>query len=321
MLTITTIGKLWLMKELNTFQSVNERDVDLLVLEELNVSDSFAQWFVCRVREEITSVKTLGAWHSVVDTNLGESDLVYIYQSDDLSSQAILIENKIDASAQAQQGERYRLRGNRGLEDGLWQDFRTCIIAPKAYIARNAEPYDAAISYEEIMVYLAAQGDKRGLYKAQTLRDAIEKNRRGYVATVCPKTTEFAQKYLAYVSEHFPQLNPEQSKPRANGHDWIHFYPDPINKKIRIIHQIYGKVIKLQFLGQADNFDDIKNQFEGLERSGYRIIKSGKSVNIETPLPQISIAEQSFDSVLEEISIALNKAQQLHSWMVNHPSV
>ncbi|MDW2067656.1 hypothetical protein R7Z51_24525, partial [Vibrio sp. 1579] len=66
---------------------------------------------------------------------------------------------------------------------------------------------------------------------------------------------------------------------------------------------------------------DIKSQFEGLERSGYRIIKSGKSVNIETPLPQISIAEQSFDSVLEEISIALNKAQQLHSWMVNHPSV
>ncbi|CAH6851714.1 hypothetical protein F0251_03955 [Vibrio sp. 070316B] len=79
-----------------------------------------------------------------------------------------------------------------------------------------------------------------------------------YLATVCPKTTEFAPKYLAYVSEHFPQFNPEPSKPRVNGRDWIHFFLDPINKKIRIIHQIYGKVIKLHFLGQADNFDDIK---------------------------------------------------------------
>ncbi|MEZ9367031.1 PD-(D/E)XK nuclease superfamily protein [Vibrio sp. 10N.286.49.E11] len=306
------------MKERNIFQSVNERDIDLLVLEELNVSDSFAQWFVCRVREELIPVKTLSAWHSVIDTNLGESDLVYIYQSDDLSAQALLIENKIDASAQLQQGDRYRLRGKKGIEDSIWQDFRTCIIAPKAYIDRNTEPYDAAISYEEIMVFLVAQGDKRGLYRAQTLKDAIEKNRRGYVATVCPKTTEFAQEYLAYVSKHFPQLNPEKSKPRANGHDWIHFYPNPLNRKIRIIHQIYGKVIKLQFLGQAENFDDIKNHFESLEPSGYRIIKSGKSVNIETPLPEISITDQSFDSVLEEIDIAINKAQQLHSLMKNY---
>ena len=44
-------------------------DIDLFMLEELNVSDSFAQWFVCRVREELIPVKTLSAWHSVVDTD------------------------------------------------------------------------------------------------------------------------------------------------------------------------------------------------------------------------------------------------------------
>ncbi len=45
------------MKERNIFKSVNERDIDLLVLEEPNVSDSFALWFVCRVREELILVK------------------------------------------------------------------------------------------------------------------------------------------------------------------------------------------------------------------------------------------------------------------------
>lgn len=62
------------MKERNIFQRVNECDIDLLVLEEPNVSDSFSQWFVCRVREELIPVKPLCAWHSVVDANLGESE-------------------------------------------------------------------------------------------------------------------------------------------------------------------------------------------------------------------------------------------------------
>ncbi|OEE68346.1 PD-(D/E)XK nuclease superfamily protein [Enterovibrio norvegicus FF-33] len=303
------------MQTLNTFQSITERDIDLLVLEELNVSDSFSQWIVCQVRKEVASVKTIGAWHSVADTSLGESDLVYLYQSDDMSSHAILLENKIDASAQPQQGKRYRLRGNKGIEDGLWQDFRTCIIAPEDYIARNSEPYDAAISYEKIMDYFVAQGDKRGCYRAQILKNAIDKNRRYYVAKICSRTTEFARKYLAYVSNNFPKLNPEQSKPRAVGHNWIHFYPDPANKQVRIVHQIYGKTIKLQFLGRADDFDHIKSQFECLEMKGYQIVKSGKSVNIETPLPEIKITVQEFESVMEEIGTALEKAQVLKSLM------
>jgi hypothetical protein len=62
------------LQQLRLFQSVNEHDIDLLVLEELNVSDSLAQRFIFRVREELIPVKTLSAWHSVVDTNLGELD-------------------------------------------------------------------------------------------------------------------------------------------------------------------------------------------------------------------------------------------------------
>ncbi|WP_264877410.1 hypothetical protein [Vibrio agarivorans] len=172
------------MEAINTLQSVSERDIDLLVLEELNVSPSFADWFVCRVREELIKTNTIGAWHSVVDPVLGESDLVYIYQSEDMSSQAILVENKIDAIAQPMQGERYRNRGNKGVEEGQWQDYRTCIIAPKAYIDRNSEPYDSSISYEEIMAYFMGQGDQRSVYRAQTMRDAVDKNCRGYVAKV-----------------------------------------------------------------------------------------------------------------------------------------
>lgn len=301
------------MHNLNTFQSITERDIDLLVLEELNVSDEFAHWLVCRVKEEVVSTHIVGAWHSVVDTLLGESDLVFIYQLDDLANQAVLIENKIDAEAQPAQGERYQRRGQKGVDEGLWQDFRTCLVAPKAYINKNAECYDAYITYEEIMAYFVAQGDRRSLYRAQTIKDAIDKNRRGYCATICPKTTEFARQYLAYVAANFPQLNPEPSKPRAAGHNWIHFYPVSSNKQVRIIHQIYGKSVKLQLLGQAENFEQVRAQFYGLETSGFRIVKSGKSVNVEISVPEINIAVQPFEASMTEIETALGHILALHS--------
>ncbi len=66
-----------MLQQLRLFQSVNERDIDLLVLEKLNVSDSLAKWFVCLVLEELIPVKTLSAWHSVIDANLSESDHRY----------------------------------------------------------------------------------------------------------------------------------------------------------------------------------------------------------------------------------------------------
>ncbi|GAA4884999.1 hypothetical protein [Ferrimonas pelagia] len=91
------------MKELNTFSTVNERDIDLALLEELNVSVSFSSWLVTRCTGVPSHINIVGAWHSVSDNVLGESDLVFIYESEDSSYQAILIENKLDAQAQPKQ--------------------------------------------------------------------------------------------------------------------------------------------------------------------------------------------------------------------------
>jgi hypothetical protein len=98
------------MLNFNKVQSITERDIDLLLLEELNVSPDFSSWFYSKVMSGNPSPILKGAWHSVSDPELGESDLIAIYDN----GHAILIENKIDAVEQLKQAERYRLRGERG---------------------------------------------------------------------------------------------------------------------------------------------------------------------------------------------------------------
>lgn len=128
------------MQELNFIQSVQERDIDLMLLEECHTSMAFCNWLVSRVYEFPHAVEFVGAWHSVIHNQYGESDLVVIFKANDGSHQAILIENKIDATPQQQQGLRYRYRGEHGIEQGYWVDFRTCLLAPQKYLASNNEP-------------------------------------------------------------------------------------------------------------------------------------------------------------------------------------
>jgi hypothetical protein len=65
---------------LNPLEAISERDTDLLLLEELSVSKSFRKWFVKTfLNDEIE--EHIGVWYSVHQKDLGESDLIFIYKS------------------------------------------------------------------------------------------------------------------------------------------------------------------------------------------------------------------------------------------------
>ncbi|EJL6636360.1 PD-(D/E)XK nuclease superfamily protein [Vibrio cholerae] len=298
------------MDSLNSFRNVTERDIDLLLIEELQVSPSFANWFVYKALGEATTVKSLGVWHSVSDATLGESDLIFKFQSDNGVVEALLIENKIDADAQPEQGERYQLRGHKGKEQGYWEDFRTCILAPLAYLERNIEPYDCEIAYEDIIGYLKSKNSARSNYRANVLTSAVEKQRRGYVSCVSIAMTEYARKYLEYVSEYHPELRPEKSKPRAEGHTWINFYPFGVEKKMPIVHQIYGDAVKIMFLAQAERYEELSLIFNDFNAHPLVVRQSGKSVIVEVKVssidPIIETFEASFLAVQEAIKVALD---------------
>ncbi|MBU2071690.1 MAG: PD-(D/E)XK nuclease superfamily protein [Gammaproteobacteria bacterium] len=303
------------MDQLNTYLNITERDVDLLVLEELLVSKPFANWFVSEAARQPLSIKIIGAWHSVSDAMLGESDLIIKFTSEACVTEAILIENKIDAVAQIEQGYRYKMRGEKGIAQDEWARFTTCLFAPQRYLDRNTEPYDVEISYEQVIAFFQLQDDARSQYRAGFLKEAVEKNRRGYQSIVCPKMTDFAADYLGFVARNHPELNPEIAKPRAAGHDWVHFYPIPHQKDVVIVHQIRGQQVKIIYHGQHERFDEIVTRFDEVSDMQLTVKKSGKSVTVAAQAPYIDLACNTFGEVELQIKQAVSIATVLKSYL------
>ena len=69
-----------------------ERDIDLLLIEELNVDSSFLSWIYGLVwRTSYQDLTFLGAWHSLTHPEYGESDIVVLVEGAEGRKLAILI--------------------------------------------------------------------------------------------------------------------------------------------------------------------------------------------------------------------------------------
>ena len=113
-------------------EAVSERDVDLLILEEMSVNRTFIEAFLAEIG--LDELQQWKVFHSVTDSALGETDLLVRLVLGGGRTRAVLIENKIDAIAQPEQANRYKLRGEAGIENGDWGSFSTCIMAPERYL-------------------------------------------------------------------------------------------------------------------------------------------------------------------------------------------
>lgn len=73
------------LSDLPIVQSVDERDIDFVLLEEFHSDPSFVTWFVKRTAgSNIENVEFVGAGHSVSDPRLGESDIILPVRANDV---------------------------------------------------------------------------------------------------------------------------------------------------------------------------------------------------------------------------------------------
>ena len=83
------------MKNINFIESISERDIDMLLLEEFSVSENFQNWFIDKIGNfKINNF--IWVWHSISHNIFWESDLVIIFENTDNTKIWILIENKIN---------------------------------------------------------------------------------------------------------------------------------------------------------------------------------------------------------------------------------
>ena len=167
------------MHDRTPFGWLRERDIDLLLCAELHHDGALRRLFERRLGCD--GAKFSGAWVSVAELE-GESDLVIAWKRDD-STVLALVENKIAAGFQPDQGLRYRKRADRwGREPGIGE-CTTVLIAPEQYMDwPGSTEFRHHLSYEDLASRLRKEGDPRSEFLADALEAGTGLYRRGYVA-------------------------------------------------------------------------------------------------------------------------------------------
>lgn len=203
-----------------------ERDIDLLLAEELSVSPAFADWL--KAKTTIASVPA-----SVVDVfvskanNLSESDLIAIYELRDGSRFALMIEDKVDAPLQPQQAERYRMRAEQEIKLGTCASYAVLLCAPRYYLQHcgGVTDFDGCVAFEEIAEFLSVgEPTPRDLYRASFLRTAATRRVNNWVREIDEQTEEFWEAAYNLATREFPVLEMKRLKVTKDS-TWITFRP------------------------------------------------------------------------------------------------
>ena len=215
-------------------ESVQERDIDLLIIEELNVSLDFCKWLISSLglKQPTSKVK---AFRSISDFGLGETDILISY-SVKTKIYFILVENKIDASFQDSQFERYKERKENYIKKNECDECHIILIAPKSY-CENQSNFSHYISYESIKKYFTDKNEIRADYKSEILSIAIEKERRGYKAVNSIPVQAFWKSYYEYKISNYQSLRMKKPDIVPFKSDWIQLFSDRL-KEITFNHKL-----------------------------------------------------------------------------------
>lgn len=308
------------MKDLIPIEAIQERDIDLLLLEELYCSFKFREWFIEKtIGKNKSFIKFLGIWHSLNKANLGESDLVMKFLRKDNKAHLFLIENKIDASFQPAQPLRYKQRGEKYIKEGECVSYSTVLIAPKKYI-RDNEDFDFVIEYEQIRDWFNNQApqDKRAEYKAKIFSLAIEKSRRGYRPIPDEKATNFWHAYWQISKEIAPELGlKEPKKDIPAGSTFIIFKPKVLPKDISLVHKIDRGFIDLEFRNKGSQIEAFKEKYQQFLEEGMIIERAHKSAVIRVFTEVLSF-DKDFDKQRQSVIDGIKKAKNLLQWFVKN---
>jgi len=226
-------------------EKVDERDVDLLLLEEFHANTDFVTWFSLQCG--FSNVRFDGAWHSVTDAD-GETDLLLRVRFGETRI-GILIENKVAASLQDRQDERYHLRAARSQNEGKFDLFRVCLCAPQNYLdgAEEASLFQHRLSYEAIADWFSNQIGPRANWRRYVMQEAVEQGRRGYKMVVSQENSEFHMDYWLYLCRKHPMLTMNKPTPKGKSSNWIIMKGVRFPKGVQLHYKIDQCTMELGF--------------------------------------------------------------------------
>ena len=308
---------------------VHERDVDLLLLEELHASPDFQRHFLKLLGDGMTQSaiaakgkipldsQLLHGQHSV-SNSLGQSDLEVACRDSKDQVWRILIENKIYAGYQPEQARRYKRRGELYKKRGCCNNFITVLTAPTKFIGTAPNGFDANITYEGIRSWFENSKSLglRRVCKVGLLNAAIRKKEK--VREKSKAITEFWFKYHELVQQIAPELCMPTPEPRSGG--FLYFKP-PATNGIKFVHKINKGQIDLRFAKMGTQISKVKELFEKhIRPDKMKIVKTHESAAIRTTVQEL-VSVDDFEEQKEKVTNCITEAKALLQWWIEHRQV
>lgn len=179
-------------------QSVGEHEIDFSVVELLETSEPFRQWLSERLAPEVDFDTYLGAVAHVAYAGEGESDIEFGMQTNEGDTYCFLIENKITATKQPDQIDRYYKRGDYRTRNNDWDEFQVCLIAPERYISKEDKTgFESILHYEDLRDQTRSLEHDGAPFITEVVETALEKSAR--------TVTEDASETLQAIADQFLQ--------------------------------------------------------------------------------------------------------------------
>jgi hypothetical protein len=270
-------------------RGICERDIDLLLLEELVASADFRVWFLGKLG--IRSDATLQQAERSVSAVSGESDLELTFRAG-RETVRVLVENKVDAPLQPDQAGRYHERALAYQKDGVCDRVVTAVIAPEVYFDAGAKHgFDAFVNYEAVLSWFetAVGLGPRRTYKVAAMRQAIERGRQGWQMVPDVAATSFWRSYWELAEQVAPTLRMPKPAAKPATSSFIRFCPLSLPSDVTLYHKVpYGRV-DLQFAGMGNKLTSIQKRFGRFLSPEMRVDRAAKSAAIRIGLDEIDM--------------------------------
>ena len=265
---------------------VLERDLDLVLMGALFASEPFRAFML----------KSAVGWterHSLVRTcvsemaDAGESDVLLVVDLEGADRLAVMIEDKISAPFQPEQANRYRQRGEQGIQDGRWNRFTTCLCAPEGYLAeaRPMEEWCAYISLELISEWARQSNDRYDAFVAAICEEAVAK-RDAQVREKSPEATAFWEAYRRLASQLLPEVDITRLPPLVSlASPWPRFGAAALPADVLLEHKPQQGRVDLTFV--KSTLEALRRRLPTMLPFDVKLAKTGQSAALRIAVPRV----------------------------------
>lgn len=286
--------------------SIRERDIDLVVVQLVQTSPPFRRWFRDQFATDSELEEFLGVSHSV-GTIHGETDIEIGFETLCGNRHLLMVENKIDASFQENQPERYYKRGEKHVENGFCDEYSVGLIAPEGYVGESTtKSFDTVVSYEAILSQLESISHDGVPFFESLIELAIDKQVGEHNAY--PALTGQIRRRFFDRADEFPEIVPSDTSDNlVRFHSTHPDHPSAVSYSVWVRGDNYGKqtMVRLGIDSDApsDEIRDLQTRIaeDFDELDGFELREDSTMYTVRTHVGTESSEQEYVDEIVSTL--------------------